>query len=459
MLKLTNRNIEDLISKFKAKEQESFVNIDNDLKPQQRKYEERFLSFEGLPAYKQLKLQFKVAQNTGIKLPYFVEHDAMAKDVTNIAGKQYLNFSSYDYLGLNGDPRINAAVTEAANRYGTSAGASRLVAGERPIHRKLEKALAEHYGQEAALAFVSGYATNVTTIATLFGSEDVIFVDKLAHNSLMTGALSSGAHRIVYPHNDISALKKLLSIHRDRYQRALIVTEGIFSMDGNFAPLPELIALKQEFGAFLMVDEAHALGVAGVHGFGSFDHFKIDPKEVDIWMGTLSKSLCSCGGYIAGSSVLIELLKYKASAFVYSVALAPVLAAAALETLNLLHTEKHRVEKLQENCSFALQKAKELNLNTGLAQGTAILPLIVGSSLQAVFLSNLIYEQGVCALPIIYPVVEEGAARLRLFLSASHSHEEILRALTIIKECSKKAEFMEQDFIEHSKDSALGKEV
>ena len=230
-------------------------------------------------------------------------------------------------------------------------------------------------------------------------------------------------------------------------------------MDGNFAPLPELIALKQEFGAFLMVDEAHALGVAGVNGFGSFEHFKIDPKEVDIWMGTLSKSLCSCGGYIAGSSVLIELLKYKASAFVYSVALAPVLAAAALETLNLLHTEKHRVEKLQENCSFALQKAKELNLNTGLAQGTAILPLIVGSSLQAVFLSNLIYEQGVCALPIIYPVVEEGAARLRLFLSASHSHEEILRALTIIKECSKKAELMEQDFIEHSKDSALGKEV
>lgn len=407
-------------------------------------------SFADLPAYKQLQLQLKAAESTGIKRPYFMLHEGAAKDVTSVGGRTLLNFSTYDYLGLNADPRVNAAAAAAAERYGTSAGASRLVAGERPVHRELERALAEHYHTGDCVVMVSGYAANVTTIASLFGPQDVIFADKLCHNSIMTGAQDSGAVRITYAHNDPAALEELLKTNRARHQRALIVTEGVFSMDGNIAKLDALIELKHRYNAFLMVDEAHALGCIGEHGFGSIEYFGADAADVDIWMGTLSKSLCTCGGFIAGAHELIELLKYKASGFVYSVGISPVLAAASLKALELLHTESWRSRRLQDNCRFALGCARKLGLNTGLADGTAVLPVIIGSSLTAASLSNLLVDEGVCVLPIVYPVVPESSARLRFFFSERHSHEQIDKALRLTAKLLPEAKSREQGFIERA---------
>lgn len=397
-------------------------------------------SFEELPAYKRLQVQLKVGRATGVTQPFFRVHEGCAHATTVVDGRTLLNFSTYDYLGLNGDPRLNAAALAAMERYGTSASASRLVAGERPVHRELEKALAAHYGAEDCLVFVSGYATNVTVIATLFDKGDVIFEDALVHNSIVTGAVSSGATRIAVPHKDMQALERLLKERRHRHRRALIVTEGVFSMDGNCARLKELIALKQRYGCFLMVDEAHALGVTGKTGRGSCEREGIDPADVDIWMGTLSKTLCTCGGYIAGARSLCELLRYTAPAFVYSVGLSPALAAASLKALGLLHAETWRVEKLQENAAYAFDTARSLGLDTGLAEGTAILPILVGSSLKAAFLSNLLMDKGVCALPVIHPVVPEGEARLRLFLSAAHEKEHLKSALKTIAACLTEAE-------------------
>lgn len=400
-------------------------------------------SLEELPAYKRLQVQLKVGRATGVSQPFFMVHEGTAHATTVIDGRTCLNFSTYDYLGLNGDPRVNAAAFTAMEKYGTSASASRLVAGERPVHRELEKALAEHYGAEDSVVFVSGYATNVTVIATLFEKGDIIFEDALVHNSIVTGAVSSGATRVAVPHNDVKALERLLKERRHLHRRALIVTEGVFSMDGNCARLKELIALKKRYGCFLMVDEAHALGVTGKTGAGSFERAGVSPQEVEIWMGTLSKTLCTCGGYIAGSGALTELLRYTAPAFVYSVGLSPALAAASLKALELVHEEPWRVHKLQDNARYALDRARALGLDTGYAEGTAILPVITGSSLKAAYLSNLLMERGICALPVIHPVVPEGEARVRLFLSAAHEKEHLDTALKTIAAClplaSKKA--------------------
>ena len=442
MAKLSDAEIEALVGRFGDTQESASSQFLTDVTGSARPYADALSprtyphpSLEELPAYKRLQVQLKVGRATGVSQPFFMVHEGTAHATTVIDGREYLNFSTYDYLGLNGDPRINAAVCKAMERYGTSASASRLVAGERPVHRELEKALAAHYGAEDALVFVSGYATNVTVIATLFEKGDIIFEDALVHNSIVTGAVSSGATRVAVPHNDIEALERLLKERRHLHRRALIVTEGVFSMDGNCARLKELIALKKRYGCFLMVDEAHALGVTGKTGSGSFERAGVNPKEVEIWMGTLSKTLCTCGGYIAGATALTELLRYTAPAFVYSVGLSPALAAASLKALELVHEEPWRVRKLQDNALYALKRAQALGFDTGYAEGTAILPVIVGSSLKAAYLSNLLMERGMCALPVIHPVVPEGEARVRLFLSAAHAKEHLDTALTTIAAC------------------------
>lgn len=323
------------------------------------------LSFEEFPALKQLRMEQSVAERAGILNPFFQCHDGIAKAETRIGGVPFLNFSTYDYLDLNGHPELEKAGIEAMERWGTSASASRLVSGERPPHRALEKTIADLYETEDAIAYVSGHATNVSTIGKLFGPQDVIFHDALAHNSIVMGALASGARRISYPHNDTAALERLLKEHRPKAQRALIVTEGVFSMDGNICDLPGLLRLKKTWGCFLMVDEAHALGVLGKTGRGTFEHFGVDPKLVDLWMGTLSKSCCGCGGYIAGTKGLVELLKFTSPGFVYSVGMSPVLAAASRRSIELMLAEPERVAKLQAVSHEFVRYAKEKGLDTG----------------------------------------------------------------------------------------------
>lgn len=392
----------------------------------------RFTRFADFPAYKQLRIEKNVAQSAGILNPFFQCHDGIAKAHTSINGETFLNFSTYDYLDLMGHPEIAQAATDALERWGTGASASRLVSGERPPHRALEKVLASLYGTEDAMVYVSGHATNVSTIGKLFGPNDVIFHDSLSHNSIVLGAQSSGARRISYPHNDCEALRRLLLTHRASAERCLIVTEGVFSMDGNIADMPGLVALKKEFGAFLMVDEAHALGVLGKTGKGTAEHFGLQPGDIDITMGTLSKTCCTCGGYIAGSAELIELLKFTSPGFVYSVGMSPVLAAASAKAIEIMLREPERVQRLQHISHFFVQEAKQLGLDTGHAEGYAVVPIMLGSSLLAGKAATRLFRAKVNVMPIIYPVVEEGAARLRFFLSAAHTEETVRQALSIV---------------------------
>jgi 8-amino-7-oxononanoate synthase len=343
-----------------------------------------------------------------------------------------INFGSYNYLGLNGDPRVQAAAKAAIDRHGVSASASRMVSGERPVHGALEAALAAHYQAEAALVFVSGHATNVTVIGHMMGPRDLIVHDAAIHNSCTEGARLSGAKRVSFAHNDWRAAETALAEARRGARRALLVIEGHYSMDGDIPDLPRFIEIARRHDAWLMVDEAHALGVLGARGHGVHEHFGIDPNEVDIWMGTLSKTLSGCGGYIAGNHELIHWLKHSAPGFVYSVGLAPALAAAALASLAILQTEPARVARLQANTALFLQLARQAGFDTGTATAHAIVPVILGSSIAAARYSQKLLERGINVQPIVYPAVAEKAARLRFFLSSEHGEEDIRNTIAAL---------------------------
>jgi 8-amino-7-oxononanoate synthase len=363
----------------------------------------------------------------GIRDPFFRAHAGVAGATSVIEGQSYDNFVSYNYLGLNGDPRVNAAAKAAIDRYGTSVSASRVVSGERPIHREFEQALADLYGTETALAFVSGHATNVTVIGHLVGRDDLILHDALSHNSIVQGALASGAQRLSFPHSDFDELDRMLADRRHGVNRALIVVEGHYSMDGDVPDLRRLVDVARRHGAHLMVDEAHSLGVLGPRGHGIFEHAGVDPGEIDIWMGTLSKTLSGCGGYIAGSAALIDYLRKSAPGFVYSVGLSPPLAAAALESLHILEAEPDRVARLQANGAHFLAAARAAGLDTGPSIGAAIVPVMTGSSIVAARASDRLLDFGINVQPIIYPAVPEQAARLRFFISSLHEPDQLTR--------------------------------
>ena len=388
--------------------------------------------FDRHPGYEQMLVPKAAADRLGLDNPFFKVHEAVAGATTRINGADYLNFSSYNYLDLAGHPDVNRAAKAAIDHYGTSASASRLVAGERPVQRALEQELAALYEVEDCVVFVSGHATNVSTIGYLFGPRDLILHDSLIHNSVLQGIQLSGASRRSFAHNDLTMLDQILGEIRSQFERVLIVVEGLYSMDGDMPDLPALIEIKRRHQAFLMVDEAHALGVLGKTGRGIHEHFGVPGKDVDIWMGTLSKTLASCGGYIAGERALVEHLKYAAPGFVYSVGLSPVLAAASLEALHVMQREPERVSALRARGQQLLRSLQDQDINTGYAAGYAIVPVIVGSSLKSVRMSNQLFAQGINVQPIVYPAVEEKAARLRFFLSTSHTEQDIERACQAI---------------------------
>ena len=396
------------------------------------KISESFCRFDQHSGYKQLQLIQKGASQLGIDNLFFRVHEGIAGATTQINGQTYINYASYNYLGLSGDARVAQAAKDAIDQYGTSVSASRLVSGERPIHRELERAIAKMYGVDDAVVFVSGHATNVTTIGYLFGVKDLIIHDELIHNSTLMGIQLSGAKRLSFPHNDYEVLEQLLSEQRRHYERVLIVLEGLYSMDGDYPDLPQFIEIKQRHKAFLMVDEAHSFGVMGQHGFGLREHFGVEGDAVDIWMGTLSKSLAGCGGYIAGAFALVEHLKFLAPGFLYSVGMAPPIAAAALSALQIMQQEPERVALLHERSAYFLAKAKTLNIDVGHSQGIAIIAAITGSSVAAARLSMSLFSQGINVQPILYPAVPEKSARLRFFISCEHSELQIDHTLKIL---------------------------
>lgn len=422
---------EELIKKFlqrKSKAVQSPANL-SPTKPVAHDIPEEFTRFDRFPNYEKLLIPQVAAKRFGIDNPFFKVHDGVANNQTSIGGRQYINFSSYNYLGLCGHPRVNKAAKEAIERYGTSVSASRLVSGERPIQRELEAALADLYGVDDCIAFVSGHATNVTTIGYLFGPKDLVLHDALIHNSVLQGIQLSGAHRRAFPHNDWQTLDALLADMRGQFERVLIVIEGLYSMDGDFPDLPRFIEIKRRHKAFLMVDEAHSLGVLGQRGTGIAEHFGIGGKEVDIWMGTLSKTLSSCGGYIAGEKALVEHLKYAAPGFLYSVGIAPPVAAAALESLRIMLAEPERVQRLRSHSQLFHRLANDAGLDTGTSAGFSVIPAITHNSLRAAKLAGALFKRGINVQPIIYPAVEENAARLRFFISSMHTDEQLRYAV------------------------------
>lgn len=393
--------------------------------PQAGAVPERHYRFHLHPGYQQIRIVKEGGSKLGIESPYFRAHEGVADSHTRIAGCEYVNFSSYNYLALSGAPSVNAAAKAAIDRYGTSVSASRPVSGERVIHRELELALAAAHEVEDCAVFVSGHATNVTTIGYLFGPKDLIVHDALIHNSVLQGIQLSGARRMSFAHNDWRALDALLTEQRANFERVLVVIEGIYSMDGDFPDLPRFVEIKQRHRVFLMVDEAHSFGVMGPTGMGIAEHFGVDGRDVDIWMGTLSKALASCGGYIAGESALVEHLKFAAPGFLYSVGLAPSVAAAALAALELLRAEPQRVARLQARGKLFLELAQAAGIDTGRSLGLSVVPAITGSSIKAARLADALFRRGINVQPILYPAVEERAARLRFFMSCQHTEEDI----------------------------------
>ncbi|MEM1365911.1 MAG: aminotransferase class I/II-fold pyridoxal phosphate-dependent enzyme, partial [Pseudomonadota bacterium] len=361
----------------------------------------------------------------GLGNPYMRHTADSGAAVVEINGKSTVNFCSYDYISVGEHADVREAARAAVDHYGTSANASRLVSGERTIHGELEAALAENYGQEAAMVLVSGHATNVNVLTHLFGPKDLIIMDALAHNSIYVGGQRSSAARRTFPHNDMAALDELLHQVRGQFEKCIIVVEGLYSMDGDCAPLAKLTEIKRRHRTLLMVDEAHGLGVLGKTGRGSFEAQDVDPKLVDIWMGTLSKTLCGAGGYLAGCETLIDYLKLSLPGFVFSVGLSPVLASANLAALRVMQSEPDRVERLQANGAFFTDELRKHGVDTGFSEGQAVVAAITGSSLVALKSSQALLERGYYSLPIITPAVEERKARLRFFLQADHTREQL----------------------------------
>lgn len=387
----------------------------------------QWVDFSTWPALKDLDIRLEMAQATGIRNPYFSVHEGTARNTTVVAGRTLTNFSSYNYLGLSGDPRVVQATQDAVARYGTSVSASRVASGERPFHGQLERILADCQGAEDALVFTAGHATNVTTIGHLMGPKDLVMHDEFIHDSALQGIRLAGCARRGFKHDDPKDLENQLKDLRRHYEKVLIVVEGVYSMDGDICDLPAYIALKKKYGCLLMCDEAHSFGVVGKTGKGVGEHFGIDGSEIDIWMGTLSKSVASCGGWICGSAPMIRYLRYTAPGFVYSAGITAANGVAALTSLELMLEEPWRVEKLQANCQLFHDELVARGIDTGPALGgSAVIPAITGNSLHALLLSQRLGDEGVNVQPIVYPAVADNAARLRFFLSSTHTDAELV---------------------------------
>jgi len=386
------------------------------------------------PGYQQIRIVDAGAARLGIGNPFFKLHEGIAGATTQIGGREYVNYANYNYLALSGHPEVSEAAKAAIDRHGTTVSASRLVSGERPIHRELERAIATVYGVDGAIVFVSGHAANVTAIGHLFGPRDLILHDELIHNSILQGITLSGAKSLAFPHNDWFALDAILSQRRHYFERVLIVVEGIYSMDGDFPDLPRFVEIRRRHKVFLMVDEAHSFGVMGKTGLGIREHFGLQGQDVDIWMGTLSKTLAGCGGYIAGETALVEHLKFLAPGFLYSVGMSPPVAAASLAALRILQREPERVATLHERGRYFLEQAKKSGIDTGTGTGLAVIPAITDSSIKAARLSAALFERGINVHPILYPAVPEKSARLRFFISCLHTEAQIRQTVAAVAE-------------------------
>ena len=336
---------------------------------------------------------------------------------------EMIMLGSYSYLGLIGHPKINEAAKAAVDHYGTGTHGVRLLAGSLVLHDELEARIAAFKQTEAAITFSSGYATNVATIASLLRRGDTVLCDKLTHASIVDGCLLAQAKFVRFRHNDMNHLERRLQ-EVEGNGRILVVADAVFSMDGDIINLPEMSRLCRQYGAYLMMDEAHSIGVLGEEGHGIEEHFNMPPDCVDIKMGTLSKTIPSAGGYVAGNHELITFLKHEARAFIFSAAIPPASAAAAKAAFDVIEEEVWRVQKLQANYDHFAGRLRTEGFDL-LYSETAIVPVICGSTERAALLAKYCRDRGIFVQAVVSPVVPEGLARLRCCVSAAHRMDDI----------------------------------
>jgi len=348
----------------------------------------------------------------------------------SIDHRSVVNLSSNNYLGFTSHPRLRQRALDALSSLGVGTGSVRTIAGTMQIHMELERRLATFKKTEATVVFQSGFAANAGTVAALLSRDDVIVSDELNHASIIDGARLSRATIKVFPHRDVAAARAILA-ELPRGQRTLLITDGVFSMDGDLGALPGLCDIADEFGCIMMVDDAHASGVFGSHGRGTVDHFGLHGR-VDVQVGTLSKALGALGGYVAGSRSLVEFLYRRARPFLFSTSHPPSVAAACLAALDVLETEPRWMEQLWENTRFFKAGLDALGFNTGQSE-SPITPVIVGESSRAVRLSDRLFEEGVFAQSITFPTVARDKARVRTIVTASHTQQELQFALDAFK--------------------------
>jgi len=352
-----------------------------------------------------------------------------------VNGREMKMFASYSYLGLIGHPRISQAAKNAVDRFGTGTHGVRTLAGSLTLHRELEEMISHFKGTDDAITFSSGYATNLTTVSTLVGRHDTVFCDKLNHASIVDGCLLSGAKFVRFRHNDMQDLEERLQEAPSKGAR-LVVSDAVFSMDGDILNLPPVVDLCRRYHAWLMIDEAHSLGVLGETGRGIEEHFHM-PGVIDIKMGTLSKTIPSVGGYIAGARDLITYLRHQSRAYIFSAALPPAQAAAALEGFRVIEDEPWRVKAVQRNAAHFIQSVRGHGLDT-LQTETAIVPVLCGTDDRAFRMTSEAHKQDIFVLPVVSPAVPVGLARLRATVTAAHQPEEIEAASTVFAEAGHK---------------------
>jgi glycine C-acetyltransferase len=359
--------------------------------------------------------------------PYQLPLQGRSGPMVQAEGRELMMLSSYDYLGLIGDPRVDEAAVSAIRKYGTAAGGARMLTGTLDLHREMDKELAAMKGMDEAISFSSGYMANLAVLAGLLSPQDRVIMDAYSHRSLTDACRMSGVQVQRYRHNDLASLRQELE-RPSEANRTLIIADGVFSMDGDICPLPELIALKKEFNCYLMIDDAHATGVLGETGRGTDEHFGVAATEVDIWTGSMAKSIASNGGWIAVSQELSVYLQHAASPYVFSAALCPSAAAAVLACLAILKEEPERVARLKSNSEFLRQGLKDLGFNTG-DSITPIIPVILGDEAAAAICARRLRDFGVIVAPVMFPAVAQGSARLRVCVTAGHSLEQLDFAL------------------------------
>lgn len=350
-------------------------------------------------------------------------------------GRSYIQLSSNNYLGLTDHPALKEAAIEAVNRYGVGSGSVRTITGTLDIHHELELRLAEFKGTEAALVFQSGFTTNQGVLASILGPDDVVISDELNHASIIDGIRLTKASRKIYAHKDMEQLEAALK-ESGGFKKRLVVTDGVFSMDGDIAPLPRIVELCEKYDAFVYVDDAHASGVLGKNGKGSTDHFGLHGR-VHIQVGTLSKAVGAVGGYVACDQVLKDYLIHKARPFLFSTSQTPAVAATCLAAIELLKQSGELIDALWDNASYFRSKVQALGFDTG-ASETPIIPVIVGSPADTMTFSDLMLAEGVYAQGIVYPTVAMDKGRLRFIVTAKHTREELDETLEALKKCGEK---------------------